>query len=175
MKKLLSSAFVIATTCFAQAPSTPPVKMGLWQGTTVSKMTGLQLPPEMVERMKQMGHPLPGSEPKTIETESCLTPEKWKEMFTRAQANETCKIENLKQDSSGMSADIVCDSARGGTGKGHLQVDFISTEKVHGTMHMEMTTQRQTQPIVMDITYDSTYQGADCKGISPDTPKVIMK
>jgi hypothetical protein len=167
---------VMMTPCIAQAPSTPPVKMGLWQGTTVSKMTGLQLPPEVAERMKAMGRPVPGSEPKTIETESCLTPEKWKEMIAKTQdERENCKIQNMKQDSSGMSADLVCDSPRGGTGKGHLQVDFISTEKVHGTMHMEMVTQRQPQPIVVDMTFDSTYQGADCKGVSPDTPKVIMK
>lgn len=176
MKKLLCSAFVVASTCVAQAPSTPPVKMGLWHGTTVSKMTGLQLPPEVVERMKQMGKPVPGSEPRTIETESCLTPEKWKEMFTKLnEERESCKVENLKQDSISMSADVVCDSARGGSGKGHIQVNFLSSEKVHGTMHMEMVTQRQPQPIVMDLTFDSTYQGADCKGISPDTPKVMMK
>jgi hypothetical protein len=40
---------------------------------------------------------------------------------------------------------------------------------------MEMMTQRQPEPIVIDMTFDSTYQGSDCKGISPDTPKVIMK
>jgi hypothetical protein len=166
---------VMMTPCVAQAPSTPPIKMGLWQGTTVSKMTGLQVPPEVAEKMKAMGHPVPGAEPRTMETQSCLTPEKWKEMFTKQQERENCKIENLKQDSSGMSADMVCNSERGGSGKGHMEVNFISSEKVRGTIHMEMVTQRQPEPIVMDMTFDSTYQGSDCKGISPDTPKVIMK
>ena len=167
---------VMMTPCVAQAPSTPPVKMGLWQGTTVSKMTGLQLPPEVVEKMKAMGRPVPGAEPRTIETQSCVTPEKWKEMFTKVNDDrEDCKMMNLKQDSSGMSADMVCSSPRGGNGKGHMEVSFLSTEKVHGTIHMEMVTERQPQPIVMDMTFDSTYQGSDCKGISPDTPKVIMK
>jgi hypothetical protein len=161
--------------CVAGAQAAPPVKMGLWHGTTVTKMAGLNLPPEVAEKMKAMGRPVPGSEPRTIETESCLTPEKWKEMFTRAQNNETCKVTNLKQDSSEMSADVVCDSLRGGSGKGHMQMSFVSTEKVHGTMHMEMVSQRQPQPIVMDMTIDSTYEGSDCKGISPDTPKMIMK
>lgn len=174
-KTILCSAFAIAVSCWAQAPA-PPVKMGLWHGTTVTKMTGLQLPPEVVERMKQMGRSVPGSEPKTIETESCLTPEKWKEMFTKLNEDrEDCKIENLKQDSSSMSADIVCNMQRGGNGKGHIQVNFLSSEKAHGTMHMEMVTQRQPQPIVIDTTFDSTYQGSDCKGVSPDDPKVILK
>ncbi|WP_035347279.1 DUF3617 domain-containing protein [Edaphobacter aggregans] len=167
---------VMMAPCVAQAPSAPPVKMGLWSGTTVTKLTGLQLPPEVLEKLKAMGKPVPGSEPRTIETESCLTAEKWKEMFTKLQQDrEGCKVENLKQDSSSMSADMVCDSVRGGTGKGHVQVNFLSTEKVHGTMHMEMMAQSQPQPIVVDVTFDNTYQGADCKGISPDTPKMIMK
>jgi len=162
--------------CVARAQAAPPLplKMGLWQGTTVMKMSGLTLPPEIVERMRAAGRPVPGAEPKTMEMQSCLTPEKWKQIFTRAQNNENCKITNLKQDSSGMSADVVCDSGRVGTGKGHLQMDFVSTEKVHGTMHMEIVSQQQ-QPIVMDVTIDNTYQGADCKGVSPDTPKMIMK
>ncbi len=40
-------------------------------------------------------------------------------------------------------------------------------------VHMEITTERQSQPIVMDMTFDSVYQGADCKGISPDSPKIV--
>lgn len=179
VKRLCATFAMIAVMmapCVAQAPSAPPVKMGLWQGTTVSKMTGLQLPPEVVEKMKAMGRPVPGSEPRTIETESCLTVEKWKEMFTNLQQDRAgCKTENLKQDSSSMSADITCDSSRMGTGKGHINVNFISTEKLHGTIHMEMVTGGQPQPIVLDTTFDSTYAGADCKGISPDTPKVMMK
>src|ERR1700754_3404758 len=98
---------VVMAPCVAQAPSTPPVKMGLWQGTTVSKMTGLQLPPEVAEKMKAMGRPVPGAEPRTIETQSCLTPEKWKDMFTKLNEDrEDCKIMNLKQDTSRMSADM---------------------------------------------------------------------
>ena len=39
---------------------------------------------------------------------------------------------------------------------------------------MEVTTARQSQPIVMDMTFESVYQGEDCKGISPDSPKIIQ-
>jgi hypothetical protein len=168
-------AVVTLVPCVMLAQAAPPVKMGLWQGTTVTKMSGLNLPPDVVAKMKEMGRPVPGAEPTTMEMQSCLTPEKWKEMFTKAQSNENCKIANLKQDSSGMSADVVCASARGGTGKGHFEMSFISPEKVHGTMHMEMVSEQRPQPIVMDMTIDNAYQGADCKGVSPDTPKMIMK
>jgi Spy/CpxP family protein refolding chaperone len=156
-------------------PPPPPIKMGLWEGTTVTTMTGLTVPPEMAERLKAMGRPVPGSEPRTMQMQSCLTPESWKQMFTRMQDRENCKVTNLKQDAAGMSADMSCQSGGTGSAQGHLQMDFLTPEKMHGTMHIEVTSSRQPKPIVMDITIDSLYQGADCKDVSPDTPKLIMK
>jgi len=146
--------------------------MGLWETTTVSKVSGFQVPPEVAERMKAMGRSIAGSEPRTTLLQGCLTPEKWKEGIARAQQNQDCQMKNLKQDSSGMSGDIDCKSERGSS-TGHMQFTFISPEKTHGTIHMEIVTERQPQPIVMDIALDSVYQGSDCKGISPDSAKIV--
>jgi hypothetical protein len=165
----LMAATAISGTAVAQPA---PIKMGLWHGKVVSTMSGLELPPDVVARLKAMGRPVPGSAPTTTETESCLTPEKWKEMLTKSQDRENCRYDNLKVDSSGMSGDMECTTARGTT-KGHMQMNFVSPEKVHGTVHMEVTSARRPQPVLMDMTIDSTYEGADCKGISPDEPKVI--
>jgi hypothetical protein len=76
-------------------------------------------------------------------------------------------------DSKGISADMACSVESGGTAKGQLEMNFLSSEKVHGTVHMEVTSQRQPQPILMDITVYNTYEGPHCKGISPEDPKVI--
>lgn len=146
--------------------------MGLWQSTIVSNMSGIQLPPEVVERMKAAGRPVPGSTPQTTVSQSCLTPEKWQQNWQHAQQGEGCQFKNLKQDASGMSADIDCKNDRG-TSTGHMKIDFVSTEKAHGTTHMQINSTRSPQPIIMDITFDSAYQGADCKGVSPDSPKVV--
>jgi hypothetical protein len=176
MKTLFCAAVVTLVSCMASAQSAaPPVKMGLWQGTTTIKLSGLQIPPDIAERMKAAGRPIPGSEPRTIETQSCLTTEKWKEMIAKIQDSENCKLTNVKQDATEMSADIACQTGGGGSAMGRVQVNFPTSEKIHGTGHMEITTSRQPQPIVMDTTLDSTYQGSDCKGVSPDTPKVILK
>lgn len=173
MKHLFSVAAVLIASCATvQAQSAPPVKMGLWENTIVSKMSGLQIPPEVAERMKAMGRSIPGAEPRTTVTQGCLTAEKWKETMSKAQQNQDCQMKNLKQDSSGMSADIDCKSERGSS-TGHMQFTFISAEKTHGTIHVETVTERQPQPIVMDFTLDSVYQGADCKGISPDSAKIV--
>lgn len=173
MKQVLCVVAVLIASCSAaSAQSAPPIKMGLWETTVVSKISGLQIPPEVAERMKAMGRSIPGSEPRTTVTQGCLTPEKWKETLSKAQQNQDCHMKNLKQDSSGMSADIDCKSDRGSS-TGHMQMTFVSAEKTHGTMHIETITERQPQPIVMDFTLDSAFQGSDCKGISPDSAKIV--
>jgi hypothetical protein len=173
MKNMLLIAMAMALPCGAMAQSVPPIKMGLWHGTTVMTMTGIQLPPETAARLKAMGRQAPGSEPTTTELESCFTSEKWKEMLAATQGKENCKYTTTKIDSKGVSADMVCSVEDGGTAKGHLEMNFLSSEKVHGTVHMEVPSQRQPQPILMDITVDNIYEGSDCKGISPEDPKVI--
>ena len=49
-------------------------------------MTGLQLPPEVVETMKAMGQFIPGAEPRTTVIQGMPTPEKWRENFPKGPA-----------------------------------------------------------------------------------------
>jgi hypothetical protein len=72
-----------------------------------------------------------------------------------------------------MSADIACESSSGHTTSGHIQMTFDSDTRMHGTIHMSVTSDRQPQPITVDTTMQSAYQGSDCQGISPDSPKVL--
>jgi hypothetical protein len=153
------------------AQTAPPVKMGLWQ-TTVATTMNLELPPDVVERMKAAGRPVPGSSPMTTVVQGCLTPEKWKDAWTRSQQQGNCEMKNLKQDAAGISMDVECKTARG-TSTGHTQLSFDSSEKAHGTSHMEIVSERSPKPTVMNMVMDSVYQGADCKGISPDSPKIM--
>ena len=155
--------------------SEPPVKMGLWQTTNTSTMTGIQIPPDVAARLQAMGRPLPSmGQPHTTVVQSCLTPEKWKNMFSDMQRDRECQFTNVHQASDSFSADIACKSADGRyNSTGHIEANFPSTEKMHGKAHMETIMQSQPQPIVADMSFDSVYQGADCQGISPDSPKVI--
>jgi hypothetical protein len=151
----------------------PAVKMGLWQNTSTNTMTGIQLPPDVVAKMQAMGRPVPGMTPTTTVTQSCLTPEKWQKSFGNMQQSKDCQFTNVHQSASGMSADMVC-VTEGRTSKGHIEATFESQEKASGKVHLEVATARQPQPIVMNMTFESAYQGADCKGISPDSPKIVQ-
>jgi hypothetical protein len=165
---LAGAAAVVAQ----DVPTPPAVKMGLWQNTVTNTMSGIQIPPEVAERMKAMGRPVPGSAPRTTTTQSCLTPDKWQKSISDMQQGKNCQFTNVKQSASGMSGDMTCTTPEGSS-KGHLDATFESQEKMNGKMHMEISTARQSQPIVMDATFESVYQGSDCKGISPDSPKII--
>lgn len=173
----ISMLMVTAAAAIAQTSSLtpPPIKMGLWRNTVTATMTGLQIPPDVAARLKAMGRPLPTGQPHTTVTESCLTPEKWHEMFDNMRPNEECKESNRHQDSSGISTDLVCKSSDGQFhSTGHISVTFDSASKVHGEGHVEMVTASQPQPIRSNVHFEAAYQGSDCQGISPDSPKEIQ-
>jgi len=172
---LLMAMLVAPVAMVAQAPATPPVKVGLWQSTSTVTMSGIQIPPEVVARLQAMGRPVPGG-PHTTVLQSCLTAEKWQKMFgdMQQQRDQKCNLSNQQTSSVGMSADIACKSSDGrSSSTGHLEVTFVSTEKATGKAHMETTMASQPKPIVMDMNFESVFQGADCKGISPDSPQVV--
>jgi hypothetical protein len=154
------------------APAPPPVKMGLWQNTVVNTMAGIQIPPEVAAKLQAMGRPVPGAAPRTTTTLSCLTPEKWQSSIADMQQKQNCQITNLHQSTTAMSGDMAC-TTTDGSSKGHMEATFANQEKMNGKVHMEITTARQPQPIVVDSTFESVYQGADCKGVSPDSPKIV--
>jgi hypothetical protein len=173
---LLLLPLAAAAQTAAPPPSTllapPPVKMGLWKTNVTSTIAGIQLPPEVAAHMQDMGKSL--GQPHTINSLSCLTAEKWQHMFDRPQQNEHCTLSNLQQSSTGMSADIACTSPHGGgSSNGHMQITFDSAEKMHGTVHINAVTESQPNPMTVDMVYDGTYQGSDCQGISPDSPKIL--
>jgi hypothetical protein len=177
MKKrmFLSMVFLGFLGAAVAQTSEPPVKMGLWQSKVTSTMTGFQIPPDVAARLKAMGRPVPGSEPQTIVSQSCLTPEKWKDMFSHMQRDHDCQFTNQHQSSTAMSADMACKSTDGRySSTGHIDVSFTGSEKMTGKVHVETITQSQPQPIVMDMSFESAYQGGDCQGISPDSPKIIQ-
>jgi hypothetical protein len=175
-KRMLLSMAVLGFLGVALAQtSEPPVKMGLWQTKVTSTMTGFQIPPDVAARLKAMGRPVPGAEPQTVVSQSCLTPGKWKEMFSHMQRNHDCQFTNEHQSSTGMSADMACKSSDGRTSStGHIAVSFTSSEKMTGKVHAETVRQSQPQPIVMDMSFESAYQGKNCQGISPDSPKIVQ-
>lgn len=149
--------FIVAMLVFPVAmlaqTSTPPVKMGLWQTTQTSTIVGMgQMP--------------------TIVTQSCFTQAGWTNLFKSMQHDHNCTFLHMRQTSTSLTTDMACTSGDGHSTT-HLDVSFVSSEKIHGKAHGEMTSSQQPQPIVFDTAFDSVYKGADCRGVSPDSARII--
>ncbi len=154
--------------------SAPPIKMGQWQTTNIATINGFQLPPDVAARLKAMGKPVPFGQPQTTVVQSCVTREKWENMFSDMQRDRDCRFTNRHQTSAGMSADLACKSADGQhSSTGHIEMSFQGAEKIHGKAHIETVESSQPRPIVIDMNFDGVYQGPDCHGVSPDSAKII--
>ena len=169
---LLPLVLTLAAAAQQQTITPPPIKMGLWRTTSISTLGGMQLPPDVAARLKAMGKSIGG--PQTINTLSCITQQKWQQMFSRSQGSQNCTFSNVQQSSSAMSADITCTSRGRDNSTGHMDMTFDSDSKMHGKFHMNVTAESQPQPMTVDVGFQGTYQGSDCQGISPDSPKVIQ-
>lgn len=133
--------------------STPPVKMGLWQTSQTSTVSGI-------------------GQLHTIVMQSCFTPEGWTNFFKSMQRDDHCTFIHMKQTSTSLTADVACRSSDSNS-TGHFDVSFVSPEKMRGKAHGQVVSQMHPEPMVFDTKFESTYLGADCKGVSPDSAKII--
>jgi Protein of unknown function (DUF3617) len=161
----------------AIAPNTPPpVKMGLWETTVTTQMTGFQLPPDVVAKLKAMGRDAPG-EPHTVVTQGCLTPAEWQKDIEEMNKphNSDCEVTKHGDDVRSLSFDISC-KTHGGTIIGHWEMHVTNDEHGHGTGHMKSDEAGPNgQAFVMDSTMDTRYLGADCGDVKPGDAKVIKQ
>ena len=136
-----------------QAPMAPPMKLGLWETTSSTKMN------------------MPGMDmaARSTKVRSCATAESWNKAFGQGRQNKDCKPVNEKRTATSFSFDLSCSSSNA---TGHVEMDFVDATKGHGTMHMVVNTSGKA--LTMDTTWESTYVGADCGSVSPGSPEIIQ-
>jgi hypothetical protein len=117
-------------------PSTPPVKMGLWESTATSGRGG------------------------SYKTRSCFTNESYQTEMAKMPAG--CTVSNQAWTSHSFTADVAC-TMQDATSTGHVDVQFPDTETIHSTINVTMTAQGQTMPI--SFTTDSHFVSANCGDI----------
>ncbi|MBT9329735.1 DUF3617 domain-containing protein [Paracidobacterium acidisoli] len=178
----LASTLAVAAGCLAgaslYAQTPPPIRMGLWESTNTITMTGLQLPPDVIEKLKAMGRSIPGSTPQTMTAQSCYTPEEWQKSMAdaRRHRDEQCTQNNLSFTSSKMVFDESCTTSRGDTTTGHFEMYFDDAEHAHGSGHFTTTGGQGSQaghPLNIDMTVKGHFVSADCGEVKPGSPKII--
>lgn len=172
---------VLVIVCAAAAAgaqsSAPPIKMGLWETTVTSQMSGFQLPPDVVAKLKAMGRPVPGG-PHTMVTQGCLTREEWQkdlEDMNRSSRND-CVFTHNQMESKKFSFDMSCKTQQGMTTTGHWEMQVIDDEHGHGSGHMQSDAAGPNgHSFAMSMTMDSHYLSADCGDVKPGEGKVIRQ
>jgi hypothetical protein len=160
----LATLFSIAALAAAQTPAPPPMKMGLWQTEVSVQMNGMP-----------NGAGVP---PRTITTQSCMTPDTWKDSLQNAQNRQhnpaaNCTTSNVQQDSHHYSADMVCSGNQGFTTTIHVDMQFDSDESMHGTTAATFGGGGAAQGMSMNSTIKSKFLSSDCGDVKPGRGKMV--
>jgi hypothetical protein len=141
---------------FFQTPTAPPMKMGLWEQTTVvnMKMTGANVPPGMPTNQ-------------TMKSRACYTPETWTKILA-SSPNKSCTFSNQSIAGGHLSMDISCASL---AMKMHIDGVFSTPEAGHGTVHMEMNNAQMN--MVSESTYETHFLSSDCGAVAPGKTEIV--
>ena len=186
----VASLLAAAAGARAQGMASAPIKQGLWE-TTISSNMKMSLPPEVQARiaamppaqqaqMQAMMGGAAGGTPVASTNKSCIaTQESMDTLLNQAQQKSgmKCTFTDRVQTADGASFDTSCTmppqgNMQGGTAKGHSAFHMTDSEHVTGTTQMtvNMTAKGSTTTMSMNSTMTSTYLGADCGDVKPNTP-----
>ena len=149
MKPLPFFGSTLIGVAMMQMPSTPPMKMGLWE-ETVTATTHIP------------GTAIPGGDVQTMKMRLCVTPVN---PFT--QVVKGCKLTNLVWTPQRYALDLNC-----GTMSGHIQIDFDTPETGHGSMHMDFDTGGKGTG-TSDSTINVHFVSSSCGTVTPTNPEFI--
>ena len=154
MKTLFHFVPAILAVGMMQMPSTPPIKMGLWEATYTGSVT-------------MDGKAMPAAAVATGKSRSCYTPQSWTGAFG-SDSQKGCKRLNETWANRKYSFDLECPNMHG---TGHIEATFAGEESGHGSVHIEM--EPPGHHMVMDRTFDLKFVSADCGAVTPEHPVMV--
>ncbi len=166
--KAMARTLVLFIAACGTAAHADPRKAGLWEQTSTMNFTqgGPQIPPDQLEKMKQMGIQLPFGRP--IVSKVCITPEMAasNEPPRPTREQDKCKMSGFDPNANPITAEMVCDGET--KGKGTLKVTHDSST-YQGTMDFAGTDKRGA-PMAMQTTFTGHWVGPDCGDVRPLAP-----
>lgn len=149
------------------------VKVGLWETTVTSTMTGLpampsipdsalaQMPPEQRAKIEEMIKERTGGKPTT--TRSCLTKDKLEKTNPFENGPKMCTYTIVSSTSSKLEMKTEC-TQNDMKMTGDIVVEAVDSENVKGSVHMNSTGGKTASSGAMNIssTFTSKWLGAAC-------------
>jgi hypothetical protein len=138
--------------------SAPPMKMGLWEQTTVvnMKMTGKDVPKGMPTTQ-------------TMKARVCYTSETWSKALSGSHDSKSCTFSKVSITGSHMSVGVTCNE--GMAMKMQIEGDFPTKETGRGTVHMEMNMSGMN--MLSDSTYEMHFVSSDCGALAAGKTEIV--
>ena len=145
------------------------VKMGLWEATTVTTMSGelpmtpeqlAKLTPEQRASLQKAINP----EPHTDTHKECVTKEKLNKDLMFGSDREGCSRTITTSSSTKLEAKLHCDSEQAQT-DGTIVMDVLSSESVKGDM--DAVVMAKKHPMHMHVSFTSKYLSSSCGSVQP--------
>lgn len=158
----ISAIVLTASTCLAA----DKMKPGLWEMTMKSDAIKAmpKIPPEQMEKMKQMGIKMPAMQDGAMVHKVCFTKEMVDQDKPPASGRDQyCQNKNFSRSGNSYSAEIVCDMPEmKGTGnvKGSFTSDSMtSVYDFKGVSH--------GKPVTQHMETTGKWMGSDCGDVKP--------
>lgn len=159
---LAFAALATAPGARAQSIEVPPVSNGLWESEATVLMSGGNMP--------QMA-------PHTTVTQSCMSPDTWKEFGNGINAHKSpdCKTTNFHQDAHGITYEQQC--GKPGSFVSDIRAEFVfdSPQHVHGTIVMKATAPSMPNGMTMNAKIVGHYVSSSCGTMKPGDTKTLKR
>jgi hypothetical protein len=146
------------------------VKPGMWETTTSMNRSGhmpipdsllARLTPEQRAKMQERMKAQPNDKASTSTQRSCVTKEQIEKAEGLGEDRPECTRKVVSSSSSRLEIHMVC-NGEGMKGEGTVEVLASSPESAKGTVHMTVSANGNSQPMVIESTFTSKWVGATC-------------
>jgi hypothetical protein len=155
-------------------------KVGLWETTSTTEISGMpampqipeeqlaKMPPEQRARIEAMMKGRGAGGPRTNTSKSCVTRESLEKAMAFGQNEESCTRKVISSSSSKQEIHIECTRGKS-TMTGDLTIERQDGEHAKGSMVMKSA--GSERPIDMKMSFTSKWLSADCGDVKPITAK----
>jgi Protein of unknown function (DUF3617) len=188
MKKiLLTSVMMFPVAIWAQEIKMD-VKAGLWENTTVTEISGLQMPANMPQMTpEQMAQMPPAARarveammkggagaPRTSTNKACVTAEQLSRPLLD-NGDKSCTYKLTGSSSSSQNIHVECVKGNTNT-SGDVALNRIDSEHVKGEVLMKTSGDSSTkgsigQNMTIKLSFSNKWLGADCGNVQPSSNK----
>lgn len=177
---LLAIVMICPLACWAQEIKPLDVKVGLWESSFTTELSGLPAMPPMSLSEEELAKIPPAQRaqveaamkgrgsmgrPETTTEKQCITRETLNRPMYRG-SDKTCIAKVVNATSSTQQIHIEC-SPSGMKAAGDMTLERVDSEHIKGTMHMKTSGGNAGRSVDMKMTTSSKWLSSDCGGVKP--------